>query len=298
MAQGHAEGKPVSAWQLDSLAGAGAMVSSATDLLKFAQAHWSPNTPARLQAAMKLAAQAHYKNTTGLAWNRDKGALKHDGGTGGFRSSLELNVSKQTAFVTLQNGFSTGSERIHKGDYTSVQGLWTGTLPIKSKLRLAFHILPEGSAVLYSLNQGSTPIPSGTSEFIDGELFIRFPSIDGTLQVKFMGKELVGTWSQGTPLKVTLTSTNQLPKKLQKTLQKRMPDDLDSLVGFWSGEIAVANLFVYLEVSLKVPLIGGSFSADLTEDKTINGTWSQGTPLKLDLKKTTERPFPNNSVRE
>jgi len=209
-----------------------------------AQAHWSPDTPTRLQAAMKLAAQAHYKNTIGLAWILNQGTLQHDGGTGGFLSSLKINVSKQTAFVTLQNGFSTGEERIHKGDYTPVKGLWIGTLPGKQKLRLAFHILSEGSAVLYSLNQGSTPLISGMSEFKDRELFIRFPAIEGTLQAKLIGEELVGTWSQGQPLQLTLTSTNQLPKKLQKTLQKRIPDDLDSLVGFWSGEIAVSNLLV------------------------------------------------------
>jgi len=46
------------------------------------------------------------------------------------------------------------------------------------------------------------------------------------------------------------------------------------------------------KLSFKVPSVSGTFSADFVEDKIINGTWSQGISLKLDLKKTMERPFP------
>ena len=176
LAQGHSDGKEVSAWHLNSLSGAGAIVSTADDLLKFAEAHWSPSPeiPERLKKAMELATQRHFKDMS-LGWFRPaKNTVGHDGQTGGFHSSLQLNLKKKTAFLTLQNGVHPGADRAQTGDFTTVAGLWSGKLEAGSTLHLLFNILPDGTAVLYSLDQGASPIASGTSSFFNKDLRLSF----------------------------------------------------------------------------------------------------------------------------
>lgn len=322
LAQGHAEGKAVSSWHFTSLAGAGAIVSTAQDLLLFAKAHWLPTTPEPLRKAMAIAAQPHFASR-GLGWHINGHKLSHTGGTGGFRSYLEINRTHKTAFLTLQNGFSSGNERLQTGDFTPIQGLWSGTLATPSQLPLFLNILPNGSAVLYSLDQGASPIFSGTAHYSDQKLEMYFPIIGGSFHAHLQNDQLIGTWTQGQPLKLTMNRTQSLPKKLKKTLHQRFPNNLEPLQGYWFGEIATARLFVYLEiqpiasqhevlfftptqhpqplslselkfdkekVSFQVPSVNGSFSGKLNNDKTITGHWNQGIPLALTLKHTNEKP--------
>ena len=327
LAQGHSDGKEISAWHLNSLSGAGAIVSTADDLLKFAEAHWSPSPapPERLKEAMKLATQRHFKDMC-LGWFRPaKNTVGHDGQTGGFHSSLQLNLKKKTAFLTLQNGLHPGTDRSQTGDFATVAGLWSGKLEAGSTLHLLFNILPDGTAVLYSLNQGSSPIASGTSSFSNKELQLSFPEIGGNLNAQLEDEQLKGTWTQGSPLPLQLSRVSELPAKLKKSLQKRFPNNLEPIEGFWSGTISQVELFVYLEIlpvgsqhevffysptqtpqplqvsgfqfddeklSFNVPSVNGSFSAILKSKRKLTGHWNQGPPLKLDLEHSDKRPSP------
>jgi len=110
-------GAPTSAWHFDALAGAGALRSTAVDLLKYLRAHRralaaAPDTTAVLSRTMRRAttvrAPTDRENTgIGLGWHqsaRDGHAVWwHNGGTGGFRSVVALDRETGHGVVVLVN---------------------------------------------------------------------------------------------------------------------------------------------------------------------------------------------------
>ena len=121
MIQGYNEkGKPVPPWELDALAGAGAIRSTAGDLLTYLEAQLHPErlsasatlTPEgkTLPAAIALShiprAVANNGRHIALNWLRDDatGSYSHDGSTGGYSSSAIFNPEKDYAVVVLYNG--------------------------------------------------------------------------------------------------------------------------------------------------------------------------------------------------
>jgi serine-type D-Ala-D-Ala carboxypeptidase/endopeptidase len=112
-AVGHnALGRPVPYWRLGALEGAGALRSTAMDLLRFAAANLDPEGSA-MAAALRLAREVHGDGDSpgrrmGLGWvlqEHPRGTwLWHNGGTGGFRSFLALDPSGGRAVVVLTNG--------------------------------------------------------------------------------------------------------------------------------------------------------------------------------------------------
>lgn len=108
LAPGHDEnGKPASNWDLDALAGAGAVRSTANDMLRYLKANMGmSHSP--LQTAMKFAQQprADIGNGTriGLAWmTTGKGVVWHNGGTGGYRSFIGFTADGRHGVVVLTN---------------------------------------------------------------------------------------------------------------------------------------------------------------------------------------------------
>jgi D-alanyl-D-alanine-carboxypeptidase/D-alanyl-D-alanine-endopeptidase len=108
LARGHDEnGKPASNWDLDALAGAGAIRSTANDMLRYLKANMGVgHSP--LEAAIKFAQQprADIGNGTriGLAWmTTPKGIVWHNGGTGGYRSFIGFTADRRHGVVILTN---------------------------------------------------------------------------------------------------------------------------------------------------------------------------------------------------
>jgi len=111
--QGHdAQGKPVSAWHFQSpTAGCGALHGSARGLLRYAEAamggYEHPLREAFALCLERRAAGAVPSNAVGLAWGlatvNGRTLFNHDGGTGGFSSSLWLDPSRGRAAVVLAN---------------------------------------------------------------------------------------------------------------------------------------------------------------------------------------------------
>jgi len=89
-------------------------------------------------------------------------------------------------------------------------GDWAGTLDIGGqKLRLELHMKSEASgysAIIDSLDQGAT-IPAAAVKTEGGQLSVLFLSIGGELTGKLSpdGTQIVGTWTQGNSLPLTLT---------------------------------------------------------------------------------------------
>ncbi len=113
--QGFRKRKPTPPWRFGALAGAGALRSTANDLLRFAGAILNP--PGGIVGeALELARQAHHGGTgpsggTGLGWHlrprppRQAAAesVWHDGGTYGAASFLAVDPPGMRAVVALGN---------------------------------------------------------------------------------------------------------------------------------------------------------------------------------------------------
>ena len=109
LALGHAEGTAVENWDIVSLAGAGAIRSTAVDMVKFIQANMGVST-SPLYEAMKMSHASAYKNEKqnfemGLGWHyANNGTIVwHNGGTGGYRTFTGFLKGTQKGVVVLSN---------------------------------------------------------------------------------------------------------------------------------------------------------------------------------------------------
>jgi CubicO group peptidase (beta-lactamase class C family) len=107
--QGHDEKhRPVHAWYLDALAGAGGIRSTAGDMLTYLEANLHPEKYASLSSAFVLSHGLRASAGGGqiaLAWAyaADSGTYLHDGGTAGFTSYVFFNLREDCAAVVLVN---------------------------------------------------------------------------------------------------------------------------------------------------------------------------------------------------
>jgi CubicO group peptidase (beta-lactamase class C family) len=120
LALGHDDkGNVVPNWDLDALAGAGAIRSTTVDMLKFAAANVHPER-GKLQEAMAFAQRERAPTgpggNIGLNWiSRHAGTdtiVWHNGGTGGYRTFLGLVPSRKVAVVVMTNSGGTGADDI------------------------------------------------------------------------------------------------------------------------------------------------------------------------------------------
>ena len=108
MATGHnALLAPVANWDFPTLAGAGALRSSANDMLTFLEAFLgykeSPLAPAMKAMLEVRRPVSKTKFEIALAWSVFGQVVWHDGGTGGFRSFVGCDPKARTGVVVLAN---------------------------------------------------------------------------------------------------------------------------------------------------------------------------------------------------
>lgn len=106
------KGDPAPNWHFDALAGAGALRSSARDLLTFLEANRNPSEDA-LGQAMEKTQEIHFRTWLGphqgLAWVIEQDDPKnpawfwHNGATGGYCSFAAFDPAKQLSLVLLSN---------------------------------------------------------------------------------------------------------------------------------------------------------------------------------------------------
>ena len=322
-ATGHRSGIRVSHWEFDALGGAGAIVSSASDMLRYASAFWSAETTTALKKAMELATENHTPSM-GLGWFVQEGKLSHDGGTGGFVSRLKINPSEKTATIRLENSSAPTVTESASGDFTSISGYWNGTLKAGvANLRQVLRIDDEGKANLYSIDQSASGIPAAQTRFENGKLHCLFPSIGGKFTAMLSDGTLTGDWSQSSEIPLTLTYSEEIPKPLEQSLAKVVTGEFAPLEGHWSGYLGgKSGLFVVIhiqkmgataDVSLfspdqsdaPLPVTRVTFEADqfdlesaplnatyeaTLEGKKLSGIWNQGAPMPLELDWSKEKP--------
>jgi D-alanyl-D-alanine-carboxypeptidase/D-alanyl-D-alanine-endopeptidase len=117
-AQGHGpQHQAAHAWNLDALAGAGAIRSTASDTLSYLEAQLHPDKVASgtlagaLQMCHELRADAFPGMKVGLAWlvETKTGNFWHNGATGGYSSYALFNPQEDYAVVVLFNTTIRGS---------------------------------------------------------------------------------------------------------------------------------------------------------------------------------------------
>lgn len=100
-------GNVASYWDFGELQGAGAILSTSEDLVRFARANFNPaNEIMELQRQHTFT--IYEERSIALGWfilDRESGSqwYWHNGGTGGFRSSMVLNVEARTGVIVLSN---------------------------------------------------------------------------------------------------------------------------------------------------------------------------------------------------
>ena len=101
------EGEEVSNWDFDVLAGAGGILSSVSDLSKFAIAQFDDSNT-ELALTRKKTFTVNKNMDMGLGWHiiKTKSGDElhwHNGGTGGYTSSIAIDVEKNRAIIILSN---------------------------------------------------------------------------------------------------------------------------------------------------------------------------------------------------
>jgi serine-type D-Ala-D-Ala carboxypeptidase/endopeptidase len=111
LAPGHAGGKAVANWDLDALAGAGALRSDAKDMLRFVAAALGLKST-RLDSAFRLTEARQFDAgsptmSIGMGWHiLQRPATRiiwHNGGTGGYRSFAGFSPERRIGVVVLAN---------------------------------------------------------------------------------------------------------------------------------------------------------------------------------------------------
>ena len=114
------KGQEVSNWQFDVLFGGGGILSTTEDLAKFAQAQFDKKNK-ELELTRKPTFDIKDDMKIGLGWHilkTEKGFnwIWHNGGTGGYSSSIVLDVEKKNGVIILSNvsAFNPKMENIDK----------------------------------------------------------------------------------------------------------------------------------------------------------------------------------------
>ena len=149
LALGHGpQGDVVANWDLPTLAGAGALRSTALDMLKFVDANLHPER-GPLGRAMALAqrerAAAAPPMAMGLAWLIMRAGTDtivwHNGGTGGYRSFVGFVPAREIGVVVLTNSGGAGADDI--GMHLLNRDLPLAPKPAPVPQRTAIELAPD-----------------------------------------------------------------------------------------------------------------------------------------------------------
>lgn len=103
------QGEQVSNWDIDVLFAAGGIVSTTEDLVKFINAQFNPKNK-ELELTRKTTFEIKGDTKIGLGWHilssaNNEDLFWHNGGTGGYSSSVVMKIAKKKAVIILSNVF-------------------------------------------------------------------------------------------------------------------------------------------------------------------------------------------------
>ena len=221
-----------------------------------------------------------------------------------------------------------------------ITGDWNGTLNTgMGELRLVLHVTknPDGTlkSTLDSVDQGANGIPVTSTTLKDATLNLKVEAVNGTYEGKVSAdaKEIVGTWTQGAGLPLTLHRGGVAAKAAPKPAT---PSEID---GDWLGTLdtQVAKLRLVLHITntdqgltatmdsldqntkgiavtsvtrkgpslnFEIKVISGAYDGKISGDlQSFTGTWTQlGKSWPLEFKRVKDsaelgRKRPQNPVR-
>ncbi|MGN6508659.1 MAG: serine hydrolase, partial [Chitinophaga sp.] len=108
-------GEVTANWDFDVLFAAGGILSTTADLVKFASAQFNPENT-ELALTRKPTFKVNENMEIGLGWHllkstSGKDLVWHNGGTGGYSSSIAINTNDKTAVIILSNVSAFHPER-------------------------------------------------------------------------------------------------------------------------------------------------------------------------------------------
>lgn len=125
----NAQGEIVDNWDFDVLFGGGGILSTTEDLAKFAKAHFKSKNK-ELALTRKPTFHINERMQIGLGWHilkskNEREIIWHNGGTGGYRSSMAINVEDKTAVIILSNvsAFNSKQNNIDELCFELINGL-------------------------------------------------------------------------------------------------------------------------------------------------------------------------------
>ena len=190
LALGHdPQGRVVANWDLPTLAGAGALRSTATDMLKFVDANLHPER-GPLGRAMALAQREHAAAAPplaiGLAWLIMRAGADtivwHNGGTGGYRSFVGFVPSRKLGVVVLTNSGGAGADDI--GMHVLDRDLPLAPKPAPVAQRTAIELSPDVLARYVGRYQ------------LAPEFILDISLRDGALHLQATGQPMVRLWPE------------------------------------------------------------------------------------------------------
>lgn len=108
------KGEIVSNWDFDVLLAAGGILSTSEDLAKFTNAQFNPENK-ELELTRKTTFESKGDIKIGLGWHiikskNGKDLFWHNGGTGGYSSSIVMNIEDKSAVIVLSNVFDVNDK--------------------------------------------------------------------------------------------------------------------------------------------------------------------------------------------
>ncbi len=188
LARGHAGTAPAKNWDFDALAGAGALRSTARDMLRFLRANLlldeTPLAPALQATHRERCETGQPESFVALGWHvrtkNDRAIIWHNGGTGGYRSFCGFDPATKRGVVVLSNstsdiddiGFHLLEPAFALKPVRSVAAVADATLDryigyYELQPGLVFHITREGNQLFAQLTgQDKFPVyPESQTEF-------------------------------------------------------------------------------------------------------------------------------------
>lgn len=148
LAPGHDNGlDQVANWDLKALAGAGAIRSTVSDLLKFVRANLEPQSVPSMTAAIQRSHQPRHETGDGgqiaLGWHIRGDTLWHNGQTGGYHSYLGIDKDRQMAVVILANTATGAIDELGVKILDTLRGKKVAPLKLRSVANLDVETLKE-----------------------------------------------------------------------------------------------------------------------------------------------------------
>ncbi len=189
LAPGHSvSGEPVPRWDLsEPMAGAGALRSTADDMLAFLAANLTPPEGGTLRSAIRRAQTPHFTGPggeqAGLGWGMsvlkgDRHVLTHTGGTGGYITFVALDPERRLGVVVLRNQIANSS-------------------------RLGLHLLePRIPASLAPIRRAFTAMPIVLALLLVAGVFVAWRRTGGSMRQSLIATVLMAVgltmWMGGT----------------------------------------------------------------------------------------------------